>query len=209
MKNTTKSLKTQTPNISQLLLTEENWLGLTCLYITLHTFTGIMSEQLDYGTEEATSYSTQPKTSAAASGPSQRKATAAAPRTLTAPSAPTPLHPPLGVHQPDGTMGLPPKAFSEPPYGTRYRAYTGHRSSRPFNTRNLRDDVKSTRTFFARMLDKKKRTWMSYHLYFGDSNEWRLFWFFAPVHLTKSGDQMEDLQNCRDQTPASTLTATL
>ena len=178
----------------------------------LHTHTGTMSELLDYDTDENQSTGDQPKTAAAASGPSQeprataptarqpsrRVATAAAPP---APTAPAPLHPPEGVILTDGTQGLPPKAFANPPYGSTYRAYLGYPSSQTFNTRNLPDNVKKTRTFFGRMVDKKGRTWIAYHLYFKETNEWRLFWFFAPAHLVTNKDQMADLHECRTYRP--------
>ena len=98
-------------------------------------------------------------------------------------------------------MGLPPKAFANPPYGTTYRFYSGYPSSLVFNTRNTREDTKASRAFFARMVDKNNRTSVAYHLFFKKTKEWRLFWFFAPAHLTKTGEQMEDLHECNTYGP--------
>ena len=81
---------------------------------------------------------------------------------LQAPLAPAELAaflPPLGVLRKDKTMGLPPKAFANPPYGTTYRAYSGYPSSLAHNTRNLPEDVKGSKTFFGWWTKKNAPGW--------------------------------------------------
>ena len=98
-------------------------------------------------------------------------------------------------------MGLSPAAFANPPYGTTYRVYTGHPSSQTFDTRDMPRDVKGSKAFFAKVVDEKNRIWVAYHMLFKRTKEWRLFWFFAPVHLVTSGNQMGNLRECHAYKP--------
>ena len=101
--------------------------------------------------------------------------------------------PPQAHRFPDGSMDLPTGSFQRPPLGYTYRTYPSPPDIQPYDSCRLSTEVKlnlkATRTFFARVHDTTRRTWVGYHLAFsGHPAEWRRFWFLAPPFLHTTGD---------------------
>ena len=117
-----------------------------------------MSEQLDYTiSEEPTSSRGQPP----ANNLQTTRDTSRGP-----PAAFSSRCPPQAHRYPDGSMDLPRGSFQQPPRGYTYRTYPSPPDHQPYDSCRFSTEVKMTRTFFARVQDSTKRTWVSYHLAF-------------------------------------------